>query len=191
MVITDSKKLATKILASRNHGFVSSKRFKSKPWSYDVESPGYNFRLDEIRSALGISQLKRIQKLNTLRKKACQYYNLKLRSIKGIETPSLSKSYDNVYHLYMIRIKKEYGITRDELSKKLLKSGIQTSLHYTPLHEFTIFKKFAKKYVSLKNSSILYNELLSLPLFPYISKKEQNNVIKCLEMCSRDTKYEK
>ena len=83
-------------------------------------------------------------------------------------------------HLYMIRIKKEYGITRDELFKKFLKFGIQTSLHYTPLHEFTVFKKLAKKYVSLKNSKMLYNELISLPMFPYISKKEQDNVIKCI-----------
>ena len=80
----------------------------------------------------------------------------------------------------MIRIKKEYGITRDDLFRKFMKSGIQTSLHYTPLHEFTLFKKSAKKYVSLKNSKILYNELISLPMFPYISKKEQNTVIKYL-----------
>ena len=180
MVITNSKKLATKIITSRNHGFVNNKKFNSKPWIYDVESPGYNFRLDEIRSALGINQLKRIQKLNTLRKKACQYYNLKLKNIPGIEIPILSQFADDVNHLYMIRIKKEYGLTRDELFRKLLKSGIQTSLHYTPLHEFTIFKKLAKKYVSLKNSKALYNELISLPMFPYISKNEQDNVIKCI-----------
>ena len=180
MVITNSKKLATKIITSRNHGFVNNKKFNSKPWIYDVESPGYNFRLDEIRSALGINQLKRIQKLNTLRKKACQYYNLKLKNIPGIEIPILSQFADDVNHLYMIRIKKEYGLTRDELFRKLLQSGIQTSLHYTPLHEFTIFKKLAKKYVSLKNSKALYNELISLPMFPYISKNEQDNVIKCI-----------
>jgi len=180
MVITNSKKLATKIIAHRNHGFVTSKKFNSKPWLYDVELPGYNFRLDEIRSALGINQLKRIRKLNTLRKKACQYYNLKLKSINGIETPILSKFNDDVNHLYMIRVKKEYGITRDELFRKFMKLGIETSLHYTPLHEFTLFKKSAKKYVSLKNSKILYNELISLPMFPYISKKEQNTVIKYL-----------
>jgi dTDP-4-amino-4,6-dideoxygalactose transaminase len=180
MVITNSKKLATKIITHRNHGFVTSKKFNSKPWLYDVELPGYNFRLDEIRSALGISQLKRILKLNTLRKKACQYYNLKLKNINGIETPIISKFNDDVNHLYMIRVKKEYGITRDELFRKFMKFGIQTSLHYTPLHEFTLFKKSAKKYVSLKNSTILYDELISLPMFPYISKKEQNTVIKCL-----------
>ena len=180
MVITNSKKLATNILAYRNHGFVINKKFKSKPWKYDVELPGYNFRLDEIRSALGITQLKKIQKQNPLRKKACQYYNLKLKNIKGIETPILSKSNDDVNHLYMIRIKKEFGISRDELFRKFLKSGIQTSLHYVPLHEFTLFKKAAKKFVSLKNSKILYNELISLPMFPYISKKEQDNVIKCI-----------
>ena len=77
MIITNSKDIAKYVLAARNHGLTRSlsNRFSSgKPWDYDVIEPGYNYRLDEIRSALGINQLKRIKKLNGQRKNAAKYY---------------------------------------------------------------------------------------------------------------------
>jgi len=100
-----------------------------------------------------------------------------LKEIDGIESPQLSKKNDNAFHLYIIKIKKEYGLSRNKLFLKLLNSGIRTSVHYKPLHKFTIFKKEAKIKKELKNSKTLYKEILSLPLFPKITRKEQNYVI--------------
>lgn len=188
MVITNSKKIAKEIQSSRNHGLTKSlsQRFsRGKPWDYDVITPGYNYRLDEIRSVLGINQLKRIKKLNLRRRNACKFYNTRLNDIKGIQTPILSGKDDDVNHLYMIRVKEDFEITRDELFFNLLKNGIRTSLHYKPLHKFTAYKKFAKIHSSLKNTEKLYREIISLPLFPDITKEEQNHVIKCIK------KYEK
>ena len=188
MIITNSKKIAKEIQSSRNHGLTKSlsKRFsRGKPWDYDVITPGYNYRLDEIRSVLGINQLKRIKKLNLRRRNACKFYNTRLNDIKGIQTPILSGKDDDVNHLYMIRVKEDFEITRDELFFNLLKNGIRTSLHYKPLHKFTAYKKFAKIHSSLKNTEKLYREIISLPLFPDITKEEQNHVIKCIK------KYEK
>ncbi len=93
MIITNSKKIAKEIQSSRNHGLTKSlsQRFsRGKPWDYDVITPGYNYRLDEIRSVLGINQLKRIKKLNLRRRNACKFYNTRLNDIKGIQTPILS-----------------------------------------------------------------------------------------------------
>ena len=118
MVITNSKKIAKEIQSSRNHGLTKSlsQRFsRGKPWDYDVITPGYNYRLDEIRSVLGINQLKRIKKLNLRRRNACKFYNTRLNDIKGIQTPILSGKDDDVNHLYMIRVKEDFEITRDEL----------------------------------------------------------------------------
>jgi dTDP-4-amino-4,6-dideoxygalactose transaminase len=112
-----------------------------------------------------------------MRRKACEYYTSKLKKIKGIESPEISKSTDNAFHLYIIKIKKDYGISRDKLFLKLLDSGIRTSVHYKPLHDFTIFKKMAKIKRGLNNSTTLYNEILSLPLYPTITQQEQDYVI--------------
>ena len=180
MIVTNSKNIADFVRYARNHGITKTltSRFSSgKPWDYDVKNSGYNYRLDEIRASLGISQIKRVKKMNLLRKKAADYYNKKLEDIEGVIVPGKSIGVEHVHHLYVIRITRKYGITRDMLFQKLLKIGIRTSVHYKPLHMFTIFKKMAKIIDSLSNSVHVYSQILSLPLYPSISKKQQDLVI--------------
>ena len=184
MIITNSKKISDYVFHARNHGITRSldNRFSSgKPWDYDIKEPGFNFRLDEIRSSLGLSQMKRLDKLNHLRKKASEYYNARLKNIKGIITPTFSKNNENSFHLYIIKITKDFPVNRNMLFKKLLKAGIRTSVHYKPLNEFTLFKKMAKSYDRLENSHTLYNEILSLPIYPTITKSAQNHVINSIK----------
>ena len=72
MIITNSKKIANYVMLARNHGISKTlvQRYSDgKPWDYDMIESGFNYRLDEIRSALGLSQLKRIKKINELRKR--------------------------------------------------------------------------------------------------------------------------
>ena len=180
MIITNSFKTAQYIMKSRNHGISRTlkERFSNGlPWDYEIFEMGYNFRLDEIRSCLGVNQLKRIKKMNKLRRIAADYYTTNLRSIKGIITPKLNEK-SHSWHLYVIKIQKEFGTSRDELFKKLLANGVRTSVHYKPLHKFSLYKKMCKKYGKLPNSSKAYKEILSLPLYPGITKKEQDYVIK-------------
>lgn len=184
MIITNSQKIANYIKTARNHGITKSltQRYsKGKPWDYDVQEPGYNYRLDEIRASLGINQLKRIKKINFLRKKACKYYNSKLKAVSGLILPALSEKEDNAHHLYIIRIQKKYGLSRDRLFKKLLKAGIRTSVHYKPLHAFTVMKKSSKIYDKLTNVKAVYREIISLPLYHTITRKEINFVVKQIQ----------
>jgi dTDP-4-amino-4,6-dideoxygalactose transaminase len=184
MVITNSKHIADFVRSARNHGIsktLASRFAKGKPWNYDIENPGYNYRLDEIRASLGINQMKRIKKMNALRKKAANYYTKKLGNINGVVVPDKSIDEEHVYHLYVIRITKKYSITRDVLFQQLLKKGIRTSVHYKPLHMFTTFKKMAKVSGSLSNSKDAYSQILSLPIYPSISKKQQDLVIHNIE----------
>lgn len=183
MVITNSKDIATYVRTLRNHGILKSlsERYsKGRPWEYDVLEPGYNYRLDEIRSALGISQLKRIDALNCKRKEAFVYYNNKLESSKGIITPSIPNDNSHSFHLYIIRVLKEYGSSRDAVFKKLVKNGVRASVHYKPIHQFTTFKKMAKIRGSLENTVEAYKEMLTLPLYPQMSKRLQDMVIKSI-----------
>ena len=80
-------------------------RYSSEyPWVFDIVEPGYNYRLDEIRSALGITQLKRIKKINELRKKASLHYHKNLQNIPGIILPDMVNDKTHSYHLYTIRV---------------------------------------------------------------------------------------
>ena len=183
MVITNSKKISEIIKTLRNHGITKSyqDRFtKGKPWEYDVSVPGYNYRLDEIRAALGISQLKRITQNNLKRKKAALYYNSRLKNIKSIITPKILKDEDHACHLYVLRFKKQGKFSRDDLFTKLLKNGIRSSVHYKPLHTFTAYKKNAKIFDNLTNTKKIYKEIISLPLYPQITRKKQDLVLQNL-----------
>jgi perosamine synthetase len=182
MVITNNKQIAERLKRLRNHGMTKSlsSRYEDKqPWIFDVVEPGLNYRLDEIRSALGISQLKRIHKITSLRKKAAKYYTDNLK-IKGIITPEIFNDKSHSYHLYTIRVTKDYGISRNKLFEIFKKHGIRTTVYWQPLHEFSAYKKFVSK-KSVINSTKLYNEILSLPLYPNIPVSHQKLVIKCIK----------
>ena len=180
MVITNSKDVAKYVMTARNHGLTKTltQRYShGKPWDYDMEESGYNYRLDEIRSALGLSQLKRIKKLNALRKNIFEYYNKRLKDLRYIITPHSSPNDDHAYHLYILRVEKNDKVSRDELFRHLLQYGIRTSVHYKPLHMFTAFKKLKSDANHLKNSQLLYDEVISLPFYPNMSRKQQDYVV--------------
>jgi perosamine synthetase len=183
MIITNSKKIAEYVMSARNHGLsktLGQRYANGKPWDYDMIESGFNYRLDEIRSALGLSQLKRIKKINAERKRIFEYYNIKLKNIKGIITPDSLSNNEHAYHLYIIRIKDDGNISRDKLFTQLLKYGIKTTVHYKPLHKFTAFKKFRGNNKDMNNSNQLYKEIISLPLYLNMPKKEQDYVIDCI-----------
>ena len=183
MVITNSKKIADKVRQLRSHGMSKSlkSRYSSEyPWIFDITEPGYNYRLDEIRASLGISQLKRIKKINELRKNAAFYYHSKLQNISGIVLPDMVNNKTHSYHLYTIRVTKLFKLSRNQLFKKLKQAGIRTTVYWMPMHKYTAFRKFANL-SDVKNTSKIYNEILALPLFPSITKKHQDSVIKIIK----------
>ena len=183
MVTTNSKKIAEKVRQLRSHGMTKSlkSRYSSEyPWVFDIVEPGYNYRLDEIRSALGISQLKRIKKINELRKKASVYYHKNLQNIPGIILPDMVNDKTHSYHLYTIRVTKPFKLSRNQLYKKLKDNGIRTTVYWMPIHEYAAYQKFAKK-SNVVNTTKTYDEILALPLFPNISKKHQDAVIQVIK----------
>ena len=183
MVTTNSKKTAEKIRQLRSHGMTKSlkSRYSGEyPWIFDITEPGYNYRMDEIRAALGITQLKRIKKINQLRLNASLYYHKNLQNIPGIILPDMLNDKTHSYHLYTIRITKPFKLTRDQLFKKLKDYGIRTTVYWMPIHMYTAYKKFSHA-SNIKNTKKIYNEILALPLFPNITKKHQNSVINCIK----------
>ena len=183
MVTTNSKEIAEKVRQLRSHGMTKSlkSRYSSEyPWVFDIVEPGYNYRLDEIRSALGITQLKRIKKINELRKKASLHYHKNLQNIPGIILPDMVNDKSHSYHLYTIRVTKPFKFSRNQLYKKLKDNGIRTTVYWMPIHEYSAYRKFAKK-SNIVNTTKIYDEILALPLFPNISKKHQDAVIKVIK----------
>jgi perosamine synthetase len=183
MISTNRINIYKKILKLRTHGMSirPEDREKRGQWSYDVTGLGYNYRLDEIHSALGLSQIMRLEQFNKKRMKLAKEYSKKLEKIKGIITPKIHDNRKHIFHLYSIKIDKEFHLSRDELFKKLYKKGIGTSVQYIPLHLLTHFKKkYNEKKDHFPNSNILKNQVLCLPIYPDMTMKQLDYVVACL-----------
>ena len=184
MIVTNSKNVARKSELLRNHGLsrtLVNRNNTKKPWDYDIITHGYNYRLDEIRSRLGISQILRSKKIRSKRIGAAKYYNKKLPNDDCIEVVNLDRESEHSYHLYIIRIKEKSKISRNSLHEKLFKSGIKTTVHYKPLHMFSYFKKLKISPKDFPLSENAYAECLTLPLFPTITRNQQDFVIKNIQ----------
>lgn len=183
LVTTKSKKIFEKIqlLRSQAMSIQAKDREKKAKWKYDVVDLGYNYRLDEIRSSLGLSQFQRLDEINKLRQKIAEKYDKKISKIKGITIPSTKKLRNHIYHLYTIKIDEEYPLTRDQLFTKLHRNGIGSSVQYYPLHLMSEFKDDYKNKDDFSNSNILKDQVLCLPIFPKMTNKEIDFVVSILK----------
>ena len=166
MITTKNKRLYKKVKFIRSHGMSSLTldRHKGRSFSYDVLHIGLNYRIDEIRSALGRVQLKKLNKANVKRKHLTERYIKNLGNseilIPFTEQP---KSSISSYHIMPILLSE--NSSRESVMKKLKKNGIQSSIHYPPFWNFSAYKgKFSQK-DSPNTAKICQNEL-TLPLYP-------------------------
>jgi len=183
MVTTNSKLFNEKVrlLRSQAMSIQAKDREKGAKWKYDIIDLGYNYRLDELRSSLGLSQFERIGQINKLRQKVAKRYDSKISKIKGLSIPFQKAKRNHIYHLYTIKVEKEYPLTRDQLFKKLHKNGIGTSVQYYPLHLMSEFKNEHKNMNNFKISNMLKDKVLCLPIFPKMTNKEIDYVVSALK----------
>ena len=171
MLTTNSKALNDKLILLRNHG-ISKKNMQENHggWFYEMKELGFNYRLTDIQSALGITQLaknkKGVERRNEIAQKYKKAFQDKLRF------QSLPKGRYNAHHLFVIELKNRKG-----LYDYLKKQNIFTQIHYIPVHTLPYYKKIGYKEANLRNSEIYYSECISLPMYPNLSKKEQDFVI--------------
>lgn len=182
MVTTNDSIMAKKIRVLKSQGMdvPPNKREKSAKWKYDIVDLGYNYRLDEIRASLGFSQASRINQINKMRVLIAKQYNKFLKNVKGISIPHVKKDRNHIYHLYTIKVEKDYYLTRDELFLKLHNKGVGTSVQYFPLHLMSYNKKLYPK-SDFPNSNKLKDQVLCLPIFPKMTHKQVEYVVSLIK----------
>lgn len=179
IITTNDKILYKKILSLRDHGIERnvSKNIK-KNWLYDQRNLGFNFRLSDIQSALGISQLSRlnsfIKKRNTIAKMYnSAFKNLPIKLIR-VNTKNLCS-----YHLYTIVITNKKD--RNTLYQTMIKKGFKCNVHYIPIYRQSFYKKkFKFRFKEFKNNEFYFNNCLSIPIFPDLDKKKVLDIIKII-----------
>ncbi|MCK4353175.1 DegT/DnrJ/EryC1/StrS family aminotransferase [candidate division WOR-3 bacterium] len=172
IVVTDNEKIAEKVRMLRNYG---------EKEKYKAQLKGYNSRLDELQAAILIVKLKKLDKWNEKRREIAELYSSLIKN-PAIMTPNEAPYAKHVYHLYVVRSK-----TRSKLKNYLKSQGIETIIHYPlPVHLQDAYQGLGYKVGSLPVSERIANEVLSLPLYPELSDKEIDYIIKCINSYEKD-----
>ena len=147
---------------------------KSRWWEYNIEEPFIKMLPTDISAAIGLAQLKKIDKLQKIRQKIWNIYQNEFKSVNWISTPVDARKNDrHSYFTYCIRVP-----MRDKLANYLLENGIYTTLRYHPLHLNMIYQQTDKV---LKNSEILNKTALNIPLHPRLNEQEISKVLNCIK----------
>jgi dTDP-4-amino-4,6-dideoxygalactose transaminase len=165
MVTTNREDLATRIRLLRSHGMTSQafERFQRHACGYDVASFGLNYRADDIRAAIGLVQLSKIDSIIEKHRRAFQWYRDELVGSTNVIVPFADRDLgESSCHIMSVAVRRSL----DRIKMKLAEAGVETSRHYTPIPEFTAYGKGAgSRLPEIRN-------LLTLPLSPFISRKQ-------------------
>ena len=176
-ILTNHKALDKKVKLLRSHGVI--KKMNKSPWSYEMLDLGFNYRLSDMSCALGLSQLKKVNKFVRKKQKIAQIYDKAFKNIKNIKIPLIKKNIQHSYHLYPLRIEfDKFKISKESFFRILRKKIINLQVHYIPIFLQPFYKKNFKFNVKdLKNSIKFYKEEISLPIYYSLKRKEINYVI--------------
>lgn len=186
IVTTNNEELYEKLKLFRTHGITRNKEEMSKydgPWYYEQIDLGYNYRITDFQSALGMSQLKRIDEFLRRRREIADKYDEAFENVEGITIPAQMEETNSAYHLYVIKVDKSI---RREMFEYLRDSNIGVNVHYIPVYTFTYYRENGYKDVECKNAEELYESIISLPIYYGLTDKEQDYVIeKVIEFIER------
>lgn len=177
MATTNSEKYAKKIKVNRLHGISKDAwdRYSSKgSWYYEVVDNGNKYNTTDMNAALGIEQLKKLEWMRDRREAIANQYSKAFSEIEGINLPFLKEDRDSSWHLYVIKITK-----RDEVIEALKELGVGCSVHFIPIHKHPYYQeKFAYQDEDYPIANRVFEQSLSLPIYPDMSQDDIEYVIK-------------
>jgi dTDP-4-amino-4,6-dideoxygalactose transaminase len=178
MVVTDDDDLAARARLLRSHGMTTLTwdRHRGHASGYDVVAAGFNYRIDEPRAALARRRLDRLDADNARRHSLDARYRERLAGAEGIK-PALppAEALASAHHLFTVVVDEE--IDRDAFRDALAARGVQTSIHYPPVHGFSIYAEGAP---SLPITEEYGRRVVTLPLFPHMTEAQQDLVVESL-----------
>ncbi|MEM3670134.1 MAG: DegT/DnrJ/EryC1/StrS family aminotransferase [Thermoprotei archaeon] len=174
-VSTDDDELDKTLRLLRNHGQESR---------YNHVELGFNYRMTELQAAIGIPQISKLEEFTQIRRRNAAILSEGLENLDGLYVPVERKGYRHVYHQYTIRVDPKHSpMKRDKLSKRLLESGIETSVHYPkPVYLQPYYRKtFGYRPGMCPNSEIAAETVLSLPVHPGVSEEDAYYIVKSIK----------
>ena len=180
MIVTNRRDLAEKIRLVRSHGMTSLTwdRHRGHAHSYDVVTLGFNYRIDELRSALGLAQLEKLEENNGRRRSLSERYRSHLCKLEYLSLPYGSHPGASAAHLFPILLNTD--LDRRGFIEAIHARGVQTSIHYPPVHQFTYYRQDGNS-AHLPITEEMARREVTLPLYPTMSDKQLELVITAVE----------
>ena len=182
MITTENNEWAEKIKILRLHGISNDswQRYsKEGSWYYEVVDAGYKYNMTDIQSALGISQLRKLEWMWERRCDIARKYTDAFKDSEFIICPDVKPDRVSAWHLYVIKLNLEtLSIDRNRFIEELKQKGICTSVHFIPLHRHPYYKNtFSLDAKNFKNAEWVYARSISLPIYPGMEDEEVNYVV--------------
>lgn len=173
-IVTNERGIYEKVKRIVSYGRISNGNYFDSNSNINYVEVGYNWRLSTILASLGLSQLNKVDKLVSNRRKNADYIGKRLAKIKQIRAmPSLKENF-SVYQLYTIRV---MDGSRNALMKFLGEKGISTKIYFDPVHKYDIFKKLGYSGIRLPVTEKVSSQVMSLPSYPHMKKAEMDYIV--------------
>jgi UDP-4-amino-4,6-dideoxy-N-acetyl-beta-L-altrosamine transaminase len=169
-VTTNSDELAASLRRFRSHGIVA--HHERGGWYYEVESLGYNYRLTDVQAALGVSQMRKLERFISRRNEIAARYDELLADLPCSTPPHAPSGARHGYHLYAVQVDR-----RAEVFAALRARSIGVQVHYVPVHHHPISHETLVPEGGLPHCDRVYERLLSLPIHPSLTDGDQDRVV--------------
>lgn len=181
MIVTSDEEIARRIRLLRSHGMTTLTwdRHRGHAHSYDVVDEGFNVRMDELRAAIGLVQLGRLSERNARRGEIVERYRDAFAGSDAVSLPAPTRAGDRSAHHLAVVVLRE-GIPRDDVRTALASRGIQTSMHYPPIHQFSHYRA-AGAVRPLPVTESVAGRLITLPLYPTMTDDQIIAVVDALQ----------
>lgn len=186
MIATDSKELYEKMRRFRNHGISTDLKERTEKglWHYEMVDLGFNYRITDFQCALGISQLKKLNRWLEKRQTIAEQYSHFFQNRKDWIPLEKSPGNSHAWHLYVVRVP---ACFRDEIFKRFRAKGILANVHYIPVHLHPFYrKKFGTGEGLCPVAEEAYERILSLPIYPGMGEDEVIQVLDAAKSISEE-----
>ena len=148
-------------------------------WAYDIVEPGFKYNMTDIQSALGLTQLRRFERMQERRREIVETYNAAFGSHGAFLTPTTRAHVTNAWHLYVLRLRSsELTIDRNQFIDEMTVRNIGTSVHFIPIHLHSFYRnKYSLQPNDFPVAHAAYQQMVSLPLSPSMSDQDVADVI--------------